>query len=842
MSKAGRSVASKLTSEQLDALVARCRQNLKDGKYLLADLAPEEIEAVQTRYSTFEDALDKEGFCVGSEVVLKSPNTPRPFVHLLSTNHDGLYDQWASFWDQHGGGFSALDSVGAGRMTSHLDTNYVPTSPELQDVRNFYVHEHGKSWPMFPVVGFEDEKYRGWSCREGLDRQEIEVVRDGLHCRLVVFVHPTEPMEVWQVTLTNRKKTPRDLSWFLRLRVNVDSFPFYYFVPRVVCEGVLEEGGMVFLNHDKGNKHPRTAYMMPAEPFDGFDMMNEVFEGGPGRAPLPAAVRRGECFNSLGLQPFSGLIAAGQYKAHLEPMAGKTWTVVYGRAPRDKAERATFLQRVKREVLANPEKILSDLDGVWQRNATSLAIKTPEPQVDRYFNIWSKYQLRNQSRYISALDKVGYRDILQYCMGSVDFQPVYVRAAVAHTLKYQFPSGLGVRQYEKFKGGGHDMRLYYDLALWIPDTLATYVKETGDRAYLDEQVPFLDEKTLQPSETDKGSVYEHAKRAVTMVWEHTGYHGLCKIGYGDWNDALSGIGGEKGVSVWLSCACVYAAKIMAALAEYMGKGDDVKLFTEIAKTMTGRINEHAWDGQWYIYAINAQGEPIGSSKSPEGKIHLNVNTWALFAGIAAAVPGREAQVWKGIEQLATPLGHILLKPSYTLPSRPSVGRIADMMPGMFENGSVYTHGEAFYLYALVTSGKSDQWLKELYYTLPSNLVPDISSGPPQQQSNFSVGPDHVAWGCNLFSNFTGSVGWYRRTIERIVGVVPEYAGLRIAPMPPASWKAYQVKKTFRGCQLFIDFRRGKEFKVLVDGVENGALIPADKIPAGKSCLIEVTYK
>lgn len=841
MSKPSRSVAAKFTAEQLDALVQRCRQNLKDGKSLLADLSPEEAEAVQTRYSTFEDAFDKEGFVVSSEVVLKSLRIPRPFVHLLSTNHDGLYGQWASFWDQHGGGFSALDSAGAGRMTSHLDTNYVPTSPELQDVRNFYIHEHGRSWPMFPVVGYEDAKYRGWSCREGMDRQEIEAVRDGLHCRLVVFVHPKEPMEIWQVTLTNRKKAARDFSWFLRLRVNVDSFPFYYFVPRVVCEGVLEEGALVFLNHDKGNKHPRTAFMLPSEPFDGFDMMNEVFEGGPGRAPLPAAVQRGQCFNTLGLQPYAGLIAAGQYKAHLEPMAGRTWTVAYGSAPREKAARAAFFQRVKRDILANPEKPLADMDALWNRKVTSFAIKTPEPQIDRYFNIWSKYQLRNQSRYISALDKVGYRDILQYCMGSTDFQPEFVRRALAHTVRYQFPNGLGVRQYEKFQGGGHDLRLYHDSALWIPDALATYVKETGDRAFLDELVPFLDAKTLQPSETEKGSMYEHAKRAVTMVWEHTGYHGLCKIGYGDWNDSLSGIGGEKGVSVWLSCACVYAAKIMAELAAYLGKGDDVKLFADIARTMTGRVNEHAWDGQWYVYAINGQGEPIGSSRSPEGKIHLNVNTWAIFAGVAAAVPGREEQVWKGIEQLATPLGHILLKPSYTLPSRPAVGRIADIMPGMFENGSVYTHGEAFYLYALITAGKSDQWLRDLYGTLPSNLVPDISSGPPHQQSNFSIGPDDVAWGCNPFSNFTGSVGWYRRTIEHIVGVLPEFDSLRIAPMPPSSWNHYQVKKAFRGCQVFIEFKRGKEFKVLVDGVANGARIPAGKFQPGKSRLIEVTY-
>ena len=151
-----------MSSASLDALVARCRENLKAGRVLLDGLTPAESEAVRTRYAFFNDALDRDGFVTGSEVVLKTPRTPRPFVHILSTNHYELFNQWASFWDQNCGGFSALDSAMAGKMTSHLDTNYVPTSPELQDIRNFYVHEEGRAWPMFPLVVYEDEKYEKW--------------------------------------------------------------------------------------------------------------------------------------------------------------------------------------------------------------------------------------------------------------------------------------------------------------------------------------------------------------------------------------------------------------------------------------------------------------------------------------------------------------------------------------------------------------------------------------------------------------------------------------------------------------------------------------------------------
>ncbi|MDY6912907.1 MAG: hypothetical protein SVT52_00380 [Planctomycetota bacterium] len=824
----------------LKQLVEQCRRNLRAGRPPLEGLSTREAELLLNRYATFEDVRDERGFLVDSEVVVHSLHTPRPYLHFMASNHHRAEGQWGSFWDQHRGGFSCVDSVQAGRMTSHLDTNYVPTSPEPQDVRDFYVNEAGLCWPMFPVAGLQEDQYDGFVCRFGLDRYKIRSSRNGLACSLAVCVHKELPLELWRLTLLNESEKPRDLSWFLRLRVNVDSYPFYYFVPRVVCEGVLADGALVFLNHDKNNAHSRNAFLASAEQFAGFDMMAEVFDGGVGRAPIPAAVRRGRCFDSLGRQPYAGLIAAVQYEAHLAPGEAGTWTVAYGKCPDRAEQRKKFIAKVRHNVLGRSERCTEDLSRTWRAKVLSNAIRTPDGSLDRYYNVWSKCQARSQARFINALDKVGYRDVLQHLLGVCDFEAPYVRGQLARTLQYQFPDGRAVRQHERFAGGGHDLRLYQDSPVWIPDTLVRCVKETGDVAFLDDEVAFLDEKSLQPSSTERGSVYEHARRAVRSLYEHTGFHGLCKIGYGDWNDALSGIGGGKGVSVWLSCACVYAAKLMAELADHTGREEDRAEFAQIAETMTQRINEHAWDGRWYIYAINGQGAPIGSDSSEEGKIHLNVNTWSLFSGVAAAAD-RQQQVWDSIEQLATPVGHMLLKPAYRGRSRDEVGRIADQMPGMFENGSIYTHGEAFYLYALACAGESDKWYEQIQKTLPCNLVPDIATGPPHQQSNFFVGPDHSAYGANLFGNFTGSLAWYRRSIEKVVGLIAEFDGLSISPRPPRSWGEYQAARRFRGAKLLVEFHRGDRFAVLLDGRECGGFIPACELAGAEEHHVRVTY-
>ena len=820
--------------------LAAVRDNLRAGKPANHALDDNTWQALLDRYSHFSDTRDEAGYLLDSETVVTELKTPRPCLHLMASAQPGPQGTWGSFWDQFGGGFSCVTSVLAGRMTSHLDTNYVPTAPEPQDVRSFYLHEAGQAWPMFPIPFVEDDQYADWQCRQGLDRQILQATRNGLACELEICVPPTLPLETWRVRITNTSQTARKLAWFAHVRVNVDSFPAYYFVPRIVCEGILENDALVFLNHDQNNKHPRQAFFAAEPAFDRFDMSGEIFSGAAGRATIPQAVQAGQCHNSLGLQPYAGLVAATQYNAELAPGESKEWICAYGRCPYNANERQAYLKQVRAEVLAGPAQSRKAVQAIWTEQITASMACTPSAELDRYYNVWSKYQNRNQVRFCRALDKVGYRDVMQDLMGVCDFEPAVVREKILHTLRYQAADGRAVRQYEACPGAGQDMRMYMDSASWIPDTLARYLAETGDFDLLNEQVACFDMQTEQPDDAQACSVYEHAIRAVRSMADNTGYHGLCKIGYGDWNDALSGIGGEKGVSVWLSCACVHAARRMGHLAQFLNRTSDADEMNALATTMTQRINEHAWDGKWYIYAINGEGKPIGSSQTAEGSIHLNVNTWALFTGVARAAD-RETQVLESLEQLATSCGHMLLTPPYTAASRADVGRIADQKPGLFENGSIYLHGEAFYLYALIRAGQSDDCYRELIQMLPSASVQDIATGPRQQQSNFTVGPDHPNFGMQLFSNFTGSLTWFRRVIETMLGVSADFDTLNIAPCPPTDWVGYRVRKRWRNRDIEVNVKRTGQVgcKITMNGRAYENRVPLADLSEKKQNFIDV---
>jgi cellobiose phosphorylase len=294
-------------------------------------------------------------------------------------------------------------------------------------------------------------------------------------------------------------------------------------------------------------------------------------------------------------------------------------------------------------------------------------------------------------------------------------------------------------------------------------------------------------------------------------------------------------------------ALVFASGRMLRLARYLDDRPTIRLLERIVRTVTRAVNENAWDRDHYVFGFNDEGLAVGSNGSEEGRVHATVNAWALFTGVAAAA-GRETQVLRAMKRLWTPVGMASLDIPYTQRSREVAGRIADITPGQFENGAVYTHGHSFFLYGLTETGRGDEAYAEMKLSLPGNTFPDIATGPPHQQSNFAVGPSHPNFGTNLYTNFTGSTAWYLKTIDRMVGVLADFDGLRIAPAAPAAWKEYRLRKQFRGVDYHFTFRhtsgKSRVHSVTVNGkalapVKGEYKIPLPARRPGRPVAVEV---
>ena len=57
-----------------------------------------------------------------------------------------------------------------------------------------------------------------------------------------------------------------------------------------------------------------------------------------------------------------------------------------------------------------------------------------------------------------------------------------------------------------------------------------------------------------------------------------------------------------------------------------------------AEALRAAIEEHAWDGAWYLRAFFDDGTPLGSARNAECQIDSIAQSWAVISG--AAEPGR----------------------------------------------------------------------------------------------------------------------------------------------------------------------------------------------------------
>jgi cellobiose phosphorylase len=844
----------------LDRLVAKAKRNLAQGRSPRHGFTAAQAEALASRYSHYQDTRDQHGFLTDSALLLHRPDTPRPWLHLLCSAHDRETGIAGSFWDATGLGFLCYDSVLAGPVTSHKDSSYVPTSPRSTDVRQFFLREQpsrgpARIWHMLPQVGRQAEQYSGYSCRYGVGWVHIEAARNDLHARLRVFVPVDDPCELWTITLTNRSARQRKLQLFARVNWGLESHPAYYFDPRCTSLGdhLKDLRAIVALNRHQANALPRTGFMTSSAAFQGFDLSGEEFTGGGHFRAFPRAVEEGKCRHSLGLQPYLGLVGALQFDLALPARSSRTLHIMVGRTEREPDRYRRHLTELRQRFFSarGVEKEFARLQQCWRRMLGRVSLRSPDEEVDRLYNIWLKYQQHNTARFIRALDQIGYRDVLQDLMGICSFNPEYVRNHLPTVLNYQLADGRAIRQFFRYPNTNapNDERMYADSPVWIADTLVSYLEETGDFDLPQQQVGFYDLATHRQDNRVRKSVYEHALLALQGLFARRGQRGLCLIGHGDWNDAMDGLSKRgEGVSTWVSVALVFASQRLLCLARHLNDQPAAQRLTNIIETMTRAVNEHAWDGDHYVFGFNDDGLAIGSQASEEGRLHTVTNTWTLFTGIAAAA-GREEQVLRALlTRVWTPIGLATVDIPYTLKSRELAGRIADMVPGQFENGAVYTHGHSFLLYALAVMGRGDDLYQQLKLSLPGNTFPDIATGPPHQQSNFAVGPSHPNHGMNLYSNFTGSANWYLKTIDRMIGVLPELDGLRIKPTAPSAWREYELRKQFRGRDLHCRFHhtsgRSQVSSVSVDGQpiapENEEFrIPLAALPLGRAIQVEV---
>jgi cellobiose phosphorylase len=244
------------------------------------------------------------------------------------------------------------------------------------------------------------------------------------------------------------------------------------------------------------------------------------------------------------------------------------------------------------------------------------------------------------------------------------------------------------------------------------------------------------------------------------------------------------------------CFCL---KELVKLAEFCNNKKDSVNFWHLALRMQETINRVAWDGNWYIRAFDTKGRPVGSSRCKEGgKIYLNSQSWAVLANIA---PWERLNKCMNMvaQYLNTKYGIMLLNPPYQT-FYPHIGAIGTFAPGLKENGGIFCHANPWAMIAETLLGRADKAFDYYKKMAPTayNKIPQVHMTEPYVYSQFIAGKDSAEFGRARNSWLTGAAAWnFIAATWYILGIRPEYEGLRISPCIPKEWDGFKARRRFR---------------------------------------------
>jgi cellobiose phosphorylase len=114
---------------------------------------------------------------------------------------------------------------------------------------------------------------------------------------------------------------------------------------------------------------------------------------------------------------------------------------------------------------------------------------------------------------------------------------------------------------------------------------------------------------------------------------------------------------------------------------------------------------------------------------------------------------------------------------------------------------------------------------------PTNKDPERYWAEPYVLPGNVDGPDSPWYGRAGWTWYTGSASWLQRIVsEWVLGVRPEWEGLRIDPCLPPSWNRARMTRTWRGATFDIRIERsGDPLIVKQNGREvAGGVLPVPK--------------
>lgn len=724
------------------------------------------------------------------EFKLTDPRTPRPWSHLMSN------DNYLLTMSQLGSGYSCYKSRYGNLVTKNVE-------PDRADAgRFFYIRDKDSgdffSPMIFPCqIGLEN--YSDYECIYGPGSLTWNILYKEIQSQLKTLVCIDENVELYLLTLENNEKKRVELDCFLFLEWDFGGAPTEGGGSINTCFDESLNAHVANLNIPPQYRFHQTGFITSTEPVVDFDSRYLAFVGPMGTISSPIAVINGKCSNSG--EPIIGTTCgAVRVSVSLDPSESRQVMFAVGIAS-DVDKLHDLIPRFHKNETFDTE--FDKVNSFWRNILTKQNFQGPSGMLTGFSNTWLKYQVVQNARWTRWGSDKGYRDVLNDAAGLRLLNVPQAKSMILDALRHQRSDGHAPRQWSNVPWRQCDWRDYRDSCLWLIYAIEAYLRESGDLDFLDEKLCFCDEKNCEP-------VWEHMNRALDFLYSHRGKHGLCLMGQGDWLDSLNqaGIKG-KGESVWLSQLLAWSFKTMGEIAVVSNRADYKDKYEYQYNSMYEAINEHGWDGNWYLKGYTDNGEPIGSCRCNDGgKIFLNPQSWAVISGTAPA--DRVKLSFNAVEKhLHTEWGPLLYSPRYSRYDK-NIGRLSI---GSSEVDAVYVHAVTFKILAELMLGNSEK-----AWSLIEDIVPAIRRLPASQSSaepfccvNAFAGEGWSWPGWSYVGWWSATGGWLLQLmVEWVYGARADFNGLKIDPCFPQAFNNAKMIRNFRGASYDIEFKRIKD--------------------------------
>ncbi len=775
------------------------------------------------------------------EYVITTPRPPVRWINYVGTLEFGGYV------DQSGGLLICRGDPAHNRITK-----YIPGLPgSSMNGAAFYVRTGEEGGyricsPFYVPCLTEPSQFE---CHVGPLYSRILGVADGIELEVTFFVPSGEHVLLMDCTLRNANETPVDAAFIPVFEYShfqaLKQFTNADWVPQTMQSRALSlNGTSVLVQYPFMRRDTCWNYAVSSGPLTSFETDRGRFLGdhdfGSWAAPrsLHAPALPGSEANRG-----DNIAALHHELGSLDPGERRRIVVQLGQT-----ENVSDLDQVVAPFLDHNEvdARFRELQSFWDDYLARFTVETPSQSMNDMLNVHHPKQCfitKNWSRYLSSYQLglgsrgLGMRDSSQDLLGIMSHMPEEAGKLMRQLFSIQRPDGSAMHLFFPGTGKAHpgeapDMpdrpQFYGDDHLWIVLTLAAYIKETGDFSILDEQLPYYDPEADEPQHA-QGSVTEHVERAIEFTRRNVGRHGLPLLGFADWNDTVNLKAGAES----LFNAALYGLVLqeIAELADAIGNDTLATRSRDYWEEMRGRVLEHAWDGDWFIRYLDADGTPLGSARNTTGRIYVNAQSWPILAGYAEGEYAQQA-LSSVASQLNTRHGIKISRPAYN-GYDPNLGGITTYPPGAKENGGIFLHTNPWVIIAETLQGNGDRAFSYYQQINPAEKDPSVYECEPYCYAQNILGDEHPQFGLARNSWLSGTAAWmYRAATWHVLGIRPGYRHLTVDPCIPSSWPGFRVRRSWRGTwyEITVD-NPDRVSHGVADCTVDGRSVPHTEIPA-----------